>query len=229
MELKDYLRILRRRGWIMILVAVLTAATAFGVSQLQTPEYKSSIQVFVRPEAIDNGTLLAVTQILRGFVSYIDSRIFAQRVINALGVDMLPEKLINNVTIASITENYIIQIDVVDTNGEQANRIANEWANQFVLWRNQDNANQLKQYRVDANIVQDAAYVKFRPQTILNTAAGGIIGLMVGALIVFFLESIESNILRAPDDVERALGITVLAAIPITGAESNRARKKSTV
>jgi capsular polysaccharide biosynthesis protein len=195
MELKDYLRILRKRGWIIVLVAILTASAAFGFSKLQT----------------------------------VDSRIFAQRVINALGLDMLPETLKGHVTIASIDEDYIIQIDVIDTNGDQANRIADEWANQFVLWRNQDNANQLKQDRVDANSVQNAAYVQFRPQTTLNTVAGGIIGLMVGALIVFFLESIESNILRAPDDIERALGITVLAAIPVTGGESNRARKKSSV
>ncbi len=227
MELKDYLRILRRRGWIMLLVAVLTASAAFGFSKLQTPEYKSSIQVFVRPERIDNGTLLAVSQILRGFVSYIDSRIFAQRVIATLGLDMLPEDLIGKVTIASINENYIIQIEVLNTNGDVANHIANEWANQFVLWRQQDNANQLKQDRVDANIVQEASYTLFRPQTALNTAAGGIIGLVIGTLIVFFLESIESNILRAPDDVERALNTTVLGAIPIAVPETLRLRGKS--
>ena len=133
MELKDYLRILRKRGWIILLVMILTAATAFGVSKLQTVEYKSSIQVFVRPERIDNGTLLAVSQILRGFVAYIDSRNFAQRVIDNLQLDMKAEDLIGNVTIASINENYIIQIDVVNTNGKIADDIANEWANQFVL------------------------------------------------------------------------------------------------
>lgn len=225
MELKDYWRILRRRGWIILLVAALTAAAAFGFSKLQTVEYKSSIQVFVRPERIDNGTLLAVSQILRGFVAYIDSTTFASRVINALSLDMKAEDLISKVTIASINENYIIQIDVVNTNGEVANKLANEWANQFVLWRQQDNANQLKQDRVDATVVQPANYVQFRPQTTLNTAAGAIIGLIVGGLIVFFLESIESNILRAPDDVERALGATVLGAIPATSTETNRGRK----
>jgi capsular polysaccharide biosynthesis protein len=227
MELKDYWRILRKRGWIILLVAALTAAAAFGFSKLQTVEYKSTIQTFVRPERIDNGTLLATKAILRGFVRFIDSRDFAARVINSLKLDMLPEALINKVTIASIDEDYIIQIDVIDTNGDQANDIAREWATQFVLWRQQDNANQLKQDRVDANIVQDPTYVQFRPQTGLNTAAGGIIGLMIGALIVFFLESIESNILRGPDDVERALSMTVLSAIPVTSAEENRARKKS--
>lgn len=225
MELRDYLRILRKRGWIILLLAALTAGAAFGFSQLQLVEYKSTIQVYVQPARIDNGTLLATKQILRGFVAYIDSKNFAQQVINRLGLDMLAETLKGRVTIASKDEDYLIQIDVVDTDGEQANRIAKEWATVFVEWRQQENTKQRKEDRVDAYIVQDPTYSKFRPQTTLNVAAGGIIGLMLGVLIVFFLESVESNILRAPDDVERATGLTVIGAIPAAGAESARARR----
>jgi len=227
MELRDYLRILRKRGWIILLLAALTAATAWGFSQLQTVEYKSSISVFVRPERIDNGTLLATKQILRGFVAYIDSLNFAQQVINAKGLDMKAETLKPKVTIASKDEDYIIQIDVVDTSVQQAESIALEWANQFVQWRDQDNLKQQKADRVDANIVQNPTTAKFRPQTALNVVAGGIIGLLLGVLIVFFLESIESNILRSSDDVERVLNTTVIGAIPTVGAETVRSRKKS--
>jgi capsular polysaccharide biosynthesis protein len=228
MELRDYLRILRKRGWIIILTTVLTAATAWGFSQLQTVQYKSTINVFVRPERIDNGTLLATKQILRGFVRYIYSLNFAQQVINAKGLDMKADTLMPNVTIASKDEDYIIQIDVVDTSIEQAESIALEWANQFVQWRDQDNLRQQKADRVDANIVQNPTTGKFRPQTTLNVVAGAIIGLLLGVVIVFFLEAIESNILRSPDDVERVLGTTVIGAIPTTGVEAARSRKKKT-
>ena len=226
MELRDYLRILRKRGWIIILTTVLTAAAAFGFSQLQQVEYKSTISVFVRPERIDNGTLLATKQILRGFVAYIDSLNFAQQVINAKGLDMKADTLKPKVTIASKDEDYIIQIDVVDTDPAQSEAIALEWANQFVQWRDQDNLKQRKEDRVDANIVQNPTTGKFRPQTTLNVVAGAIIGLLLGVLIVFFLESIESNILRSPDDVERVLGTTVIGAIPAVGPEAARSRKK---
>ncbi len=229
MELRDYLRILRKRGWIILLLIVLTAGAAWGFSRLQTVEYKSSINVFVRPERIDNGTLLATKLILRGFVRYIDSRNFAQRVINALGLDMLPDTLTGKVTIASKDEDYIIQLDVVDTDPAQAERIALEWANQFVQWRNQDNLKQRKEDRVDADIVQNPTTSKFRPQTTLNVVAGAIIGLLLGVGLVFFLEAIESNILRSSDDVERALGTAVLGAIPAMGAEVARSRKKKIV
>jgi capsular polysaccharide biosynthesis protein len=225
MELRDYVRILRKRGWIILLMGLLTAGAAFGFSQLQTVEYKSTIQVYVQPARIDNGTLLATKQILRGFVAYINSKNFAAQVINRLGLDMLPDKLKSRVTIASKDEDYLIQIDVTDTDGEQANRIATAWATAFVEWRQQENTKQLKEDRVDAFIVQEPNYGKSKPQTTLNTVAGGIIGLMLGTLIVFFLESIEANILRAPDDVERATGLTVIGAIPAAGAESARSRR----
>ncbi len=228
MELRDYLRILRKRGWIILLTTLLTAGAAWGFSQVQTVEYKSSINVFVRPERIDNGTLLATKQILRGFVAFINSRNFAQQVITALGLDMLPDTLKGKVTIASKDEDYIIQIDVVDTDAAQSERIALEWANQFVQWRNQDNLKQQKADRVDADIVQNPTTSKFRPQTTLNTIAGGIIGFVLGIIIVFFLEAIESNILRSSDDVERALGTTVIGAIPASSTEAARSRKKKT-
>jgi capsular polysaccharide biosynthesis protein len=228
MELRDYLRILRKRGWIILLTMLLTATAAWGFSQVQTVEYKSSINVFVRPERIDNGTLLATKQILRGFVAFINSRNFAQQVITTLGMDMLPDTLKGKVTIASKDEDYIIQIDVVDTDAAQSERIALEWANQFVQWRNQDNLKQQKADRVDADIVQNPTTSKFRPQTTLNVAAGAIIGFLLGVVIVFFLEAIEANILRSPEDVERALGTTVIGAIPAAGTEAARSRKKKT-
>src|SRR5512138_2892886 len=110
MELRDYLRILRKRGWIIILLAALTAAAAWGFSKLQTVEYKSSVNVFVSPDRIDNGTLLATKQILRGFRAFIDSEDFAALFIQRLGLDMKPDKLKPKVTIATKDEDYLLQI-----------------------------------------------------------------------------------------------------------------------
>jgi capsular polysaccharide biosynthesis protein len=226
MELRDYLRILRKRGWIIILTTLLTAAAAWGFSRLQAVEYKSSVNVFVSPDRIDNGTLLAAKQILRGFRAYIDSENFAAQVIERLGLDMKPDQLKPKVTIATKDEDFLLQIDVVNTDGDQANDIARTWATAFVEWRQQENLKQRKEDRVSAYIVQDPKYGQFRPQTSLNVIAGAIIGLLLGVLIVFFLEAIESNILRSSDDVERVLGTTVIGAIPATGAEAARSRKK---
>ena len=214
MELNEYLRILRKRWWIIVLVTLLTAVAAYGFSRLQTPVYKSTVQLSILPARLDNGAQLTAKALLRPFAAFVYSNQFAQRVINDLQLDMEAEALKSKAIIASKDEDFIIQIDVEDTDGEQANRIALAWAQEVVNWRNQENQKQRKEDRVDAQIRENPTYVKARPQTTLNTVAGGIIGLMLGGVIVFMLEWIESGVLRTPEDVERAMGMTVLGAIP---------------
>jgi len=216
MELSEYLRILRKRWWIIALVTLATAAAASGFSAVQTPVYKSTVQLSVWPARIDNGAQLAAKALLRAFAVFVDSNDFADRVIEGLQLDMEPDKLNGNVTIVSIDEDFIIQIEALDTDPATANAIAHKWAQEFVDWRNRENQLQRKEDRVEARIVQDPVVGKFRPQTTLNTIAGAIIGLTLGVLIVFVLEWIESGVLRTPEDVERAMGMTVLGAIPQT-------------
>jgi capsular polysaccharide biosynthesis protein len=221
------LRILRKRWWIIVLVMLLTAGAALGFSAIQTPVYKSTVQLSVWPARIDNGTQLAAKALLRAFAVYLDSNDFAARVIQDLQLDMEAPTLKDKVTIASIDEDFVIQIDVLDTDPKIASDIARTWADRVVEWRNQENQLQRKEDRVEARVVQPPVWGKFRPQTTLNTMAGGIVGLMLGGLIVFTLEWVESGILRTPEDVERAMGMNVLGAIPTGDAKSRRARAEA--
>ncbi len=227
MELSEYLRILRKRWWIILLVTGLTTVAAYGFSAIQTPVYKSTVQLSVWPARIDNGAQLTVKALLRAFAAYIDSNTFAERVKNDLQLDMFAEQLKSKVTIESIDEDFIIQIDVLDNDPALANRIAEKWALRVVEWRNQENQEQRKEDRVEASIIQEPTYSKFRPQTTLNTIAGGIIGLTLGGLFVFVMEWVESGVLRTPEDVERAMGMTVLGAIPAGEAKPRRAHAEA--
>jgi hypothetical protein len=54
-------------------------------------------------------------------------------------------------------------------------------------------------------------------------AAGAILGALLGGIIVFVLEWVESGVLRSSADVERFLGLTVIGAIPLVeGAAAQR-------
>lgn len=52
-----------------------------------------------------------------------------------------------------------------------------------------------------------------KPNTLLNLALGGFLGLMLGVGLAFGLESLDTTV-RSLDDVERYLGVPVLAVIP---------------
>jgi capsular polysaccharide biosynthesis protein len=219
MELADYFRILRRRGWIIVVVAVVAAVSAFGFSKLQRPIYKSSMQVIVLPARNDMGLAQTTKSLLRAYVTHIDTKDFAQLVLDRLTQDghpqdMTPEQLKNNVIIASYEDKNVIQIDAKDGDGEQANRIGWLWANEFQAWRNLENGKVRKEDQVEVLLGDYPTFAQYRPQTKINVAAGGIFGLLLGGLIVAGLEWMEAGLVRTPADVERKLGLPVLGAIP---------------
>lgn len=214
MELADYFRILRRRGWIIVLVAAITAASAYGFSKLQTRVYKSSVNVAVVPARADYGLAQTAKLLLRNYVAVVNSKKWAGLVVEELELDMTADQLKANTTVASDDSRLTIQIDVKDYDPGQANRIANAWAQLLVDWREQENAQQLKQDRVHANKIDDAVAGLFSPKTKINTLAGGIFGLLLAGVIIFFLEWVESGVIHSAKDVERHLELTVLGAIP---------------
>ena len=58
----------------------------------------------------------------------------------------------------------------------------------------------------------------------LNTAAGGALGILLGGLLIFFLEYWDAGILRTRADVERQLNLAVLGAIPAVSSSTRAGR-----
>ena len=214
MELGDYLAIIRRRGWLILLLAVLTSAAAFGFSKIQTPVYQSSLRMLVQPARTDFGQAQAAKQLLRGYVQWIHSSYRAAKVINELKLDMTPEQLLSDIEVASDDSSFVIQLNVENTDPNLANDIARTWGNTFIQWRIDDNATQRKEDRVDAEFIDDPQAGLDRPNTKINAAAGAIFGALLGTIIVFVLEWIESGVVRRSEDVEKYLDIPVIGTIP---------------
>ncbi len=222
MTINEYLRILWRRGWILALVAVLAAASAFVFSKLQTPIYKSTIYVLVQPARTDFGLTQSAKILLRSYVAWMDTDNRAKDVIDTLQLDTEPQSLRGNITIASDDSRFVIQIDAKNENGDLANDVAKKWAELFIQWRNEENQKQRKEDRVDAIILDEPRYVTDRPKTSINTIAGGVLGLLIGGVIVFILEYLESAVIRSAADIERQFSLPVLGAIPATEGARKR-------
>lgn len=214
MELAAYFHIVRRRGWIIMLMVLITAASAYGFSKLQTPVYQASVKVSIMPARADFGLTQSAKILLRNYVAIIHSEKWASDVIDRLNIDLTPGQLRGNTIVASDDSRLLIQIDVKDHAAEQAARIANEWSQLVVEWREQENAKQRKEDQVHAYQIDAASWGLFSPKTKINTIAGGILGVLLAGVIIFFLEWVESGVVRSVHDVERHLGLTVLGTIP---------------
>lgn len=216
MELTDYIRILRRRWWIITVAVLLTAGSAYVFSTFQTPRYTSTAEVIIEPARPDLGLTQSTKWLLRNYMTTADSDQWAQRVIDRLQLSTTPEQLRPNVHFAAQDDRMVIQIEVEDQDGEQANRIAATWADLLIRWRDEQNQKQRKEDRVYASMRDYPRYGQTWPKTEIVTAAGSIFGLVIAGIVIFFLEWVEAGVIRTPQDLERQLNLTVLAAIPPT-------------
>lgn len=214
MELSDYLRILRQKGWVIILMALLTAGAAFGFSKMQTEIYKSNVNMLVRPARLDFGQTQAVKELLGGYEAWLQSRIRAQLVIDVLELDMTAEDLLGDVAFSSDSLRRTVQISVENSDPSVASDIAIAWGNLLIQDQQLQNDQNRQEDRIDI-IFQDAPVAGLdSPKTKINTAAGAVFGAILGMIIIFVLEWLESGVMRRSEDIEKYLDLPVVGQIP---------------
>ncbi|MFN8376071.1 MAG: Wzz/FepE/Etk N-terminal domain-containing protein [Anaerolineae bacterium] len=214
MNLTEYGRILFRRGWIILLLLIIAAGSAYGFSRFITPTYRATQIVLVTPSRNDLGLTEAIIRLLNSYRSYLDSREIAADVINRLQLDMTPDQLKGDVVITVGQIDLSIHIDVDSEDPDLANRIAREWGQQLVEYRVQQNQTVRNEDRVDAMMPDQPRVDLLQPRPTLNAVAGAVLGLILGIIIVFVLEYLESSIVRNREDLERNLDLPVLATVP---------------
>lgn len=227
MEIRDYLKILRKRGWIIIVLALLAAGLAFAISQVQTPTYKAKATVSVVPARPDWGLGNTAKDLLRNFAVNIKTHKTARQVIDRAQLDMSTYDLLSKVEVNPVGDQFLIEITAEDQEPAVAVNIALAFANQFIDERNAYYQQQDKADRIEVKLVDDIIDAPlFKPKPLLNAIAGLVLGALLGVLVVFALEWLEADILRTPSAVERALGLTVLGSIPSEASQPARGAKR---
>jgi capsular polysaccharide biosynthesis protein len=217
MELADYIRIIRKRWWIIAVAVVLTAASALVFGELQDEEYTSTVEVIIEPARPDLGLTQSTKWLLRTYMTVADSNKWAQLVIDELQLSMTDQELRGNVHFAALDDRMVIKIEVEASDGDVANDIARTWADLLVQWRNEKNAAQRKEDRVYAELRDPPTYAQsWPPSRSILGAAGAVFGLVVAGVVIFFLEWVEVGVIRTPQDLERQLDLPVMGTIPPT-------------
>ncbi len=231
MQLQDYARVLLKRGWIVVLLAVLTAVSAIVFSKLQTPIYRSTVTLQAEPSRpADWGQTQAIKNLLRLYVQQLQSPSMTQQVIDKLQLDVTPAKFVSQINLSADEADLLITIEARHPDPAVAAKMAQTLAEGFVSYRNQVNLQIDQRDRVLVSILNANSPELFSPKTSVNAIAGAILGALIGVLIVFVLEWLESDIVRSAEDVERYVGVTVLGLLPMIGDKESvaaSARKKA--
>src|SRR3990172_9874021 len=216
MQLQDYARVLLKRGWIIILLAIIATGSAYVFSKLQTPIYRSTVTLSAEPSRpADWGQSQAIKNLLRLYVEQMPSPNLTQPVIDKLQLDVSPDKFNSHVNFSADESTLKITIEARHPIPAVAAKMAQTLAENFVSFRNQANLQIDQRNRILVSILRNATSPDiFSPKTSVNALAGAILGALIGVIIVFALEWLESDIVRTAEDVERYIGVTVLGAIP---------------
>lgn len=221
-ELRDYIRILRK-SWILIAVLLFVGiGAASGYSILQTPKYSSSAKVFV---STSGGSTVAdlqqgntfTQQRVKTYADLATTPIVLLPVIAELGLDMSSSELAAMVTASAPLDTTLIEISVTSTDPALAAQVATSVSESLTLavesieTSTSDAANVSP---VKLTLVQHAEVPQkpVSPNIPLNIALGGLVGLALGIGLAVLRETLDNRI-RNERDVELITDVPILGGI----------------
>ena len=190
MQLADYIDVLRRGWWIVVLSTLVAVATAYAFSRAQAPVYRSSVRLEVTGR-IDYGQVLASDRLLRQIAARVKTTTVSEAVEERLKLGLDSGSLLGKLQAQAFPDVLHIQIDVDDDNPERAERIAATTAEVVRDQQTLRMASVPQQERINLAVLDRPSGGRLVwPQTRQIAIAGGVAGALVGGLLAFVLHYI---------------------------------------
>lgn len=217
-DLVEVFGVLTHHIWLIITVTLVCAIAGFAFSKFVLPEqFQSTTKIYIlnKSESVNNNVTLndvqTSTQLTKDYAELITSRYVLETVMKNMNIaDMKYEDFKNKIAVDTPTDTRIVAITVTDTDPKVAQQIANNV-------REVAAAHITKVMDIDAvNIVEDANLPdeKAAPSCSKWTAIAGLIGFLLMAVLVVVRYMLDDSI-KTSDDVEKYLGLSTLALIPL--------------
>lgn len=228
----DLLKILWRRLWAIILMAVVLTGSAVGFSLLQTPMYQSSIKVLIGQESSVEapGNLYGDIQGLQGMTQTMadamGTRPVAQAVVDQLDLqDTSAEALLKNLETQPDPGTMFIEASYRDSDPEKAQLIANTFGEVF---SEQVSSVSPSANAITATVWEEAALSEtpVSPDPVRNGAVAFVLGIFLGIGLAFLLELLDDS-WDSPEEVERVSGVPTFGVIPEFSVPAAKKKGKS--
>lgn len=219
--------------WKMIVVStVLVGLIMFLISNfIITPQYQSTsrLYVFTKSTSITSlADLQTSSNLTSDYKEVIGSRPVLDKVIENLDLDIKYGELAQMLALTNPSNSRILEITATHPDPEAAKAIADEVADvaaQFISDKMDQDPPSVLQYGY-------VAEGPVSPNVIKNTVIGALAGAFLAIAIVVITYLLNDTIMT-PDDMERKVGLNVLASLPFDEEEDDgipvRKEKKKSV
>ena len=230
-DLREVFILLLSKAWLIALVGMLTAIIGFVLSAFViAPTFESTSKIYILNKQQENTVTYSDvqlgTQLTKDYAELITSRLVLEKVIEDLNLieideDMDYEAMLDKVEVTTPTDTRILSITVTDTDPVLAMEIANSVREVAAV--HIKNVMDIEAVNVveTANLPMEKA----GPSVLKWTLIGGCIGaflVMAFVLLIFFMDDTIKN----SDDVEKYLGLSTLALIPLDTQTAPKNGKK---
>ena len=229
-DLKELIGMFLEKKFLIIFVVILFAILgAVYTTRFITPMYESSTSLVLVQTGDTDTSLESITttditlnsKLVDAYAVVAKSKRVANKVLENLKLNMPIDDLRESITISSASDTQNLKVSVKHENPEEACKIANEVAEVFI-----EEVTEI--YKVKNLYILDPAEVNTIPCNI-NLAKNIVIFAFVGAILVagyILLINMLDTTLKTDTDIEKAVGVPVLASI-IFVDENNKKKIKN--
>ncbi|MFS9051238.1 CspC family polysaccharide chain length determinant protein [Streptococcus anginosus] len=205
-----------RRKFLIVVTAFVMAIITLGYSTfIIKPNYTSTTRIYVvNRQANENSTLTnqdlqAGTYLVKDYKEIILSQDVLAKVIDDLKLNVQPSALAKKINVTVPTDTRIVSIAVSDGDAKEAARIANSLrqiaAEKIIAVTKVSDVTTLE----EAEVPNSPSSPNIRRNTLIGFLAGG----FLISVVILVVEVLDDRV-KKPEDVEEALGITLLGVVP---------------
>jgi capsular polysaccharide biosynthesis protein len=233
-DLGQVLSVVLSKAVIIIMVGIIFGLAAFLGSKLFIrPTYESTTSLYVLSKQNNNANttyndLQSSSQLTKDYMSLVKSRTVTEQVVSDLGLKMTADQLSGMISVDNPTNTRILNITVTSRDQYQAKQIADKIAT--VSADTICDIMQIEKVNIidEGNLPTAPASPNCKKNAIIAAILGVI--LTIGIIVVRF---IMNDTIITSEDVEKYLGLSTLALIPISedldDGTNNKKKKKKPV
>nr|WP_081794779.1 Wzz/FepE/Etk N-terminal domain-containing protein [[Eubacterium] cellulosolvens] len=225
LDLVELLYAIRRKIWYVLLIALIGASIAAGITKfVMTPMYTSSSMMIVLTKETTIASIADLqmgSQLTNDYKVLILSRPVLEETIKKTGLDLDYKELKKYLTITNEKDTRILQLSVEQPNPQLAKKVVDTLAGVASAYI-------ADKMEVQAPKIVEVGEVPIRA-TSPSMAKNVVIGFLLGALLMIAIITVQvmlNDTVVSDEDVDKYLQLTTLASIPLKTAEDRKAKQK---
>ena len=220
MELRDYLKILKKRWIVIVAITVVIVAAILAFSFIQKPVYEAKATCMVSATNTGSDQFAAIQiiqQLLQTLNKIAVSRPVLEDASNRLSHSASANQLEKSATSEVITNTQLIVIHAGDADPTKAMLKANAIADSLIVFVNQHGGagSTYKIEKVEAALTPKSPV---SPRPVRNGILGVFLGLILGIAGAAMVEFIDVSV-KSKEELGRLLDLPVLAEIPFSSED----------